>query len=246
MSARRRRQAHPLFGLVLDLRANLRWAIGCGLGALACLAVLLLWPRADAPEGAAQRLELWIPIGMLGGAALFFGTTALLLALPEERRRPAQVWIGAGVALLLLAIVALPAESLASPLALTEDEWPLAIFVALGSLGLGFFFLHPRYPLRGFVLSAAIALLLILPDFVGLLIELTGETSSLIGGSAARGIVAPSPDSNWVYLAPEAAQARRGSGVFLTWYLLLLAAAWAPLGWLLLRRRRRAAAKPAP
>ena len=239
--SRRRRKTHPLFGKALDRRESLRWGGGCALGALAFLALMLLWRREDAPPGAEVRLELAIAAGLLGSASLFFALTGLLLSLPERHRGPAQLWLGLAVALAFLAVVAAPADRLFSPLDLTGDEWPLAIVLALGSLALGALFLHPRYPLRGFVLSAALAFVLILPDFVGLLIELTGGMSSLLSGSAARGIVAPSPESTWVYLAPEAAQARRASGVFLTWYLLLLLAAWLPLGWLLLRRRRRSA-----
>lgn len=244
MAARRtarRRKAPALFGRELDRRRSLLWTGGCGLGAALFVAALLLLRREGVEAGAAGRLELWIAVGLLGGAALFFGTTALLLSLPEGRRGPAQPWLAASVALLYLAVVALPAEGLVSPVALTGDEWPLAIPLALGSLALGALFLHPAYPLRGFVAAAAIAFVLILPDLVGLLIELTGGMSSLVSGSAGRGIVAPSPESVWVYLAPEAAAARRASGLFLTWYLLLLLAAWAPLLWLLLRRRRRAA-----
>jgi hypothetical protein len=236
---RRKAKKGSLFGKTPDRRKSALWAAGCAAAAV-LFAILVQIPRSGVEPEAAYRLELWEPVGVLATLALYFGTTALVLWLPEQRRPAAQVALAAATALLLLTVTALPAERLPSPASLTYDEWPLAIALCVFALPVAFFGLNRELPVRLFILGAAVPFILILPDYVGLYIELTGEFHPMIG----RTVVAV-PESVWVYATAENAAERRASGVFVTWYALLLAATWAPMLYVLLRRRRALRDSPA-
>jgi len=236
---RRRSKGKSLFGENPDRRKSWLWAAGCGALALAA-AIFAQVPRDGVEPEAAYRLELWLAVGVLATLAYYFGATALVLSAREAWQARMQVALAAGAALIPLAIVALPAEALPSPASLTGDEWPLAIVLLVFAFPVAFFVLGKRLPMRLFILGAAIPFVLILTDFVGLYIELTGELDYGLGTLRTRTVVIV-PESVWVYATPENAAERRATGVFVTWYLLLLAASWAPLLYIFLRRRRRAA-----
>jgi len=238
VAARRRKpKGNSLFGENPDRRKSVLWAAGCA--ALALLAAIFAQvPRGGVDAEAAYRLELWLAVGVLGTLACYFGATALVLSVREERQPRLQAVLAIGAALGPLVIVALPAETLPSPAALTQDEWPLAIALLIFAFPVAFFGLGKRLPLRLFILGAAVPFVLILADYVGLYIELTGDLDYGLGALRTRTVVVV-PESVWVYATPENAAARRATGVFVTWYLLLLAATWAPMLYILWRRRPR-------
>jgi hypothetical protein len=214
----------------LDAGSATRWALVWA-AAAALAAGVALWSTNRGGVDTRPLLEFWLAAAMLSVPALVLASTAVLLRVPERARPAAQIALALAGAGLYVAILAWPAERLASLDELTADQWPLAPCLAVLVLAYGWFALPRGLPLRAFLVAAAVAFVLVVPDYSGLYIALTGETDYRFGFAT--------PGSDWVQLSAEAAARQRASGVVLTWYLLLLAAAWMPLMLLLALRRRR-------
>lgn len=215
-------------------RANFNGLVFFGGLTLATFAFALATGMTLPGDPAPRNQQLWLPVVICLSVAILFATGFLLDRAPPARRRLIDVAAPIAIVAIHLLIFAWPARALPSVAALTGDQWPLA--VAFFVLALPAALLVPArvFPGRFFAGAALIAFVLILPDYLGAYISYTGEQR--IRFTYLERVF------RWLAVDEETAARARASGIFVTWYVLLLAAAWLPLAaglWVRMRRASR-------